>query len=307
MLDFKGEFIKNDDIVIVGVSGGADSICLLHILHSYYKIKTIAVHINHNLRAEESKRDEMFVRNFCENIGVRYIIKNVYIEKNKQTIEEAARAIRYKIFEELRIEHNAAYIATAHNKNDNVETMLLNFFRGTGLKGLRGIPEKRNAIIRPLLNCSRKEIESYILENNLQYVNDSTNFTDIYTRNKIRKIVHEYNLLKPLTTAREILTEEDNFLEQETKKHFDDCVSNNELNIKKFKKLHIAIKRRIAKKLLESWSEQGFSAIHINVFVDLAEKPRGKKLDLPNNLQILRKCDKIVMVEKLIEKKFKEV
>ncbi|MCL2611227.1 MAG: hypothetical protein FWE02_06080, partial [Defluviitaleaceae bacterium] len=111
--------------------------------------------------------------------------------------------------------------------------------------------------------------------------------------------VNEYNLLKPMATAREILTEEDNFLEQETLKYLGECVSNNELNVKKFNTFHIAIKRRIAKKLLDNWSSQGFSAIHVNVFVELATKPRGKKLDLPNGLQLLRKYDKIVMMEKI--------
>jgi len=300
MLDLKNDITK-DDMIIVGVSGGADSICLLHMLYRS-GAKIIAVHVNHNLRGEESDRDEVFVRRFCENLDVLCVVRSIFIEKNKHTkhtTEEAARNMRYKVFEEIRNKYNANYVATAHNKNDNAETMLINFFRGAGLKGLKGIPERRDFIIRPLLNFSRKEIEDYIAKNDLQYVIDSTNASDIYTRNKIRKIVNEYNLLKPMATAREILTEEDNFLEQETLKYLGECVSNNELNVKKFNTFHIAIKRRIAKKLLDNWSSQGFSAIHVNVFVELATKPRGKKLDLPNGLQLLRKYDKIVMMEKI--------
>lgn len=289
--------IEENSKIIVCISGGADSVCLFHVLYNI-GFNLVCVHINHNLRGAESLRDEIFVKELCSNLNVKLITKSIIINKGKKTLEEAARDIRYEIFENVRKEENAHYIATAHNKNDNVETILLNFFRGTGLKGLRGIPCRRGFIIRPLINISRDEIESYIKLKNLCYIEDSTNKTDIYTRNKIRKIVKEYNLLRPLSTSLEIFTEEDNFINEQTEVFFEKCVTNNELNILEFKNLHIAIKRRIVKKLLDKWSIQGFSSIHINVFVDLANKPRGKKLDLPNNLVLLRKGDKIKMLKK---------
>lgn len=289
--------IEKSDKIVVCISGGADSVCLLHMLYTK-GFNLVAVHVNHNLRGEESLRDEVFVKELCNSLGIKLVVKSVIIDKGKKTLEEAARNIRYEIFESVREEENAVYIATAHNKNDNVETMLLNFFRGTGLKGLRGIPYLRGVIIRPLLHITRKEIEAYIKSNNLSYVEDSTNISDIYTRNKIRKLVNEYNLIRPLSTGCEIFTEEDNFLNEQTELFMKKCVINSEIKVSEFKNLHIAIKRRIAKKLLDKWSMQGFSSIHVNVFVDLANKPRGKRLDLPNNLILLREGDKIKMLKK---------
>ena len=298
--------IEKSDKIVVCISGGADSVCLLHMLYTK-GFNLVAVHVNHNLRGEESLRDEVFVKELCNSLGIKLVVKSVIIDKGKKTLEEAARNIRYEIFESVREEENAVYIATAHNKNDNVETMLLNFFRGTGLKGLRGIPYLRGVIIRPLLHITRKEIEAYIKSNNLSYVEDSTNISDIYTRNKIRKLVNEYNLIRPLSTGCEIFTEEDNFLNEQTELFMKKCVINSEIKVSEFKNLHIAIKRRIAKKLLDKWSMQGFSSIHVNVFVDLANKPRGKRLDLPNNLILLREGDKIKMLKKQEDSPWKEI
>lgn len=176
--------------VCVGLSGGADSIALTHILvknKEVLGIKTVkAVHIHHGIRDEEADRDCEFAKAFCEKNGVEfsafYINVPTEAEKTGESIEECARRMRYAIFETVECD----VFATAHNLNDNVETVLLNLIRGTSLSGLCGIPCVRDKFIRPLLDCTREDIEKYIADNNLEYVTDSTNLSDDYSRNKLR-------------------------------------------------------------------------------------------------------------------------
>lgn len=180
--------------VVVGFSGGADSVCLLHILDTYkdvfgYSVK--AVHINHGIRGAEADFDEKFAENFCMDLGIPFFSEKIdciaEAKANKESIEECGRRLRYEKFNEFCVGNSV--IATAHNANDNAETMIFNITRGTSVKGLCGIPFVRDNIIRPLLYCSRKEIEAYCNENGLSYVTDSTNAEVEYTRNKIRHMV----------------------------------------------------------------------------------------------------------------------
>ncbi len=179
------------DEVVVGFSGGADSVCLLHVLYSLHKelgFTVKAAHVNHGIRGDEAKRDENFSADFCScyNI-VFYSYKfDCIAEANKtgESLEECGRRVRYDYFNSLAGE--CGKIATAHNANDNAETVIFNLARGTALKGACGIPCVRDNIIRPLLYCTRREIELYCEENNLEYVTDSTNLSDDYSRNKIR-------------------------------------------------------------------------------------------------------------------------
>ncbi len=177
--------------IVVGFSGGADSVCLLHILNSLKdkcSFEVTAAHINHGIRGEEALRDADFARDFCENLGVDFKLLNVdcvkLAKENGESVEECGRRIRYGFFNDL--SDDATKIATAHNSNDNAETVLFNLARGSSVKGGGGIPPVRENIIRPLIYCTRKEIEGYCFENNLQFVTDSTNLCDDYTRNKIR-------------------------------------------------------------------------------------------------------------------------
>ncbi len=179
------------DRVVVGFSGGADSVCLLHLLHKFQKVfsyNLIAVHINHGIRGEEAKRDALFAESFCDERDIAFKLIEIdcvkLADNNKDSLEEAGRKARYKSFNELCTP--SSRIATAHNQNDNAETLIFNLSRGTSLKGACGIPYVRDNIVRPLLDCSREEIEGYCDENNLSFVTDSTNLSDEYTRNKIR-------------------------------------------------------------------------------------------------------------------------
>lgn len=189
--------LENIDNVIVGFSGGADSVCLLHVLNTLkddlnFKLK--AVHINHGIRGDEAKRDQDFTYKFCNEYGISYSSQSFdcigMSRINKMSLEEYGRKIRYEIFESLC--DDKTKVATAHNANDNAETILFNLCRGTGMKGVCGIPTVRDKIIRPLLLCTREEIEGYCEENGLSFVTDSTNLSDEYTRNRIRhKILPE--------------------------------------------------------------------------------------------------------------------
>ena len=187
----KYNMIEKGDKIVIGVSGGADSVCLTDILNKVKKeieIEIILVHINHNIRGEEAKRDENFVIELGKKYNNLVRVFSYDVEKlakeRSLTVEEMGRKLRYEAFNSVALEKGK--IAVAHNLNDNCETMIMRFFRGTGIKGLGGISAKRENIIRPLIELSREEIERYCLENNLDYCEDSTNSVEKYTRNKIR-------------------------------------------------------------------------------------------------------------------------
>lgn len=181
--------INNDRPVIVGVSGGSDSVALLDILHKS-GFKCIISHCNFHLRMEESNRDYSFVLTLANKyqLPVETIdFKTIkYAEENNISIEMAARELRYTWFEKLMTKYNGQAIATGHHADDNIETILLNLSRGTGLKGLTGMPLRNGNVVRPLLSSSRSEIRQYINENDLQFVEDSTNSSTEIIRNKIR-------------------------------------------------------------------------------------------------------------------------
>lgn len=181
--------LSKEDKVIIALSGGADSVALLHVMHSLgYKCE--AAHCNFHLRGEESNRDETFVHELCKSMQIPLHIIHFktkkYAIENKISIEMAARELRYQWFEEIKKESAANVIAVAHHQDDSVETLLLNLIRGTGLSGLLGIRPQNKDIIRPLLCVSRQDIIEYLGSIGQNYVTDSTNLEDEYIRNKIR-------------------------------------------------------------------------------------------------------------------------
>lgn len=189
-LSQKYNMFISGDIVVCGLSGGADSVCLLLSLCELRKrlgIEVEALHVNHCLRGSESDRDEEFCRSLCARLGVRFTAERCdvsgYAAERSMSTELAARELRYGIFCR---NTQGKKLATAHNADDDLETVLLNLARGTALKGLAGIPPVRGNIVRPLLAVTRAEIEAFLAERGQDYVTDSTNLTDDYTRNKIR-------------------------------------------------------------------------------------------------------------------------
>lgn len=240
MLDRIYEFSKQYNMfpegckVVCGLSGGADSVCLLLSLTELKERLGIseisALHVNHCLRGEESDRDENYCRNLCGKYGIEFkAVKcdvKEYSEKFRLSTEESARILRYGIFSE---NSHGKIIATAHNANDNLETVIHNLSRGTALKGLCGIPPVRDNIARPLLTVSREEIENFLETRNISFVTDSTNLSDDYTRNKIRHNVLPMleninaSLIKTSARTLEVLRLENSFIEEETHKAESQC------------------------------------------------------------------------------------
>jgi tRNA(Ile)-lysidine synthase len=184
----KSLFIREDKLIL-GISGGADSVCLMHVfLELGYSFEL--AHCNFNLRGEESDADEYFVQELAKEHQLKIHVKQfdtlVYAAENKISTQMAARDLRYAWFEKLRIKSSAKYLAIAHHANDDVETFFINLVRGSGLKGFLGIKEKNNAIVRPLLSVSRLEIEQYLKDRGLVFREDSSNASVKYLRNKIR-------------------------------------------------------------------------------------------------------------------------
>ncbi|MDO5556409.1 MAG: tRNA lysidine(34) synthetase TilS, partial [Clostridia bacterium] len=195
----KNKLIQNGEAIVVGVSGGPDSICLLHVLNELkneLNFKIYVAHINHMIRKEADEETE-YVKEFCEKLEIEYYIKKVDVIKKanvlKKGIEETGRNVRYQFFNEILEKTNSNKIATAHNNNDKIETILMNILRGSGMSGLKGIEPMRNSkYIRPLIEIERNEIEEYCKINKLNPRIDKSNQDNTYTRNKIRNIVIPY-------------------------------------------------------------------------------------------------------------------
>ena len=215
----KYDLINEEDKVLIGVSGGPDSITLLNTLYKLgYNICT--AHINHGIR-ENADNDEKFVREFCEERNIPCFVKKVKLKEleSDMTLEELGRKIRYDFFDEIMKQENCTKIATAHNANDNAETVLMNIIRGSGMSGLKGIEISRGNIIRPLLEVTRREIEEYCEKENLNPCHDESNDEAIYTRNKVRLELIPYienninsNVVNNINRMSEIISDEEEYI-----------------------------------------------------------------------------------------------
>ncbi len=196
------KLIERNDKILVGFSGGADSVFLLSFLKKYQKkfnLSLVAVHLNHSLRGKEADEDEFFCSKFCAELNVPLVIKKknvkAFAKKNKLSLEEAGREIRYSFFAEIAEKEKCTKIATAHHQSDNTETVLLNLIKGSGLSGAAGIPARRGNIIRPLLGITKDEIVTYLKNKKILFRIDSSNeendFQRNYLRNKIVKNLKE--------------------------------------------------------------------------------------------------------------------
>ena len=315
----KYDLIKSGDKIVLAVSGGPDSLFMLDILNKIKNDKDIALefdiivcHVNHMIR-EEANSEEEFVRNFCKKINIECYTKRIdvlnYANNKKIGTEEAGRIVRYNFFDEIMQVTNSNKIAIAHNKNDKVETIIMNLLRGSGIAGLRGIePIREKKYIRPIIEIDRDEIEKYCKENNLEPRIDKSNFENIYTRNKVRNIVIPYikenfnsNIVQTMTRLSELLTEEDDFLNKLTKQRYENILvdSNKEeiiLDLKKFNKEEKVIKKRLIIYTVTRLcgSSKGLEKIHIDDIIKLCDNNIGNKFLTPNkNLKILVKDKKI--------------
>jgi len=279
--------LENCGRVVVGLSGGADSVCLLSVLNSLkeeYGFSLVAAHINHGIRGAEADRDENSCKALCENLGIPLEILHADIPSlsREQGLgeEECGRRVRYEFFRSLAGENGK--IATAHNLNDNAETLLLNLVRGAGSKGACGIPPVRDNIIRPLIETDRKSIEEYCRENGLSYVTDSTNLECEYSRNKVRNKVFPLlceineNAVGALSGFILRMREQEAFLDGITEEKYRLCVREGALLRKEFSALDIFLQKRVAARYLKEVSHGEVEAKHIDDFLSFVGS--GKSL-----------------------------
>lgn len=298
----KYNLINEGDKIVIGVSGGPDSICLLDVLNllkEKLNFQIYVAHINHMIR-EEADSETSYVQEFCKNREIECFVKRIdvqeYAKQNKMGTEEAGRIIRYEFFDEVAKKVSANKIATAHNSNDRAETVLLNILRGSGISGLKGIePIRDNKYIRPLLETSREDIEEYCSANNLEPKIDKTNLESIYKRNKIRNdlipyIKKEYNpnFLKTINRLSEVATEENEYMEKMTENAFRNiCVENVSkqiiLDLKKFNNLELVIKRRVILYTINKviGNTMGIEKINIDEIIKLCANNIGNKFLTP--------------------------
>ncbi len=278
----------------IGLSGGADSVCLAHFLLDSKKRLGItclkAIHIHHGIRGEEADRDLEFCRQFCEKYGIEFVSYKTDIpaeaRKTGESIEECARRIRYGFFKES----GCDVIATAHNLNDNIETFIFNLSRGASLAGLCGIPYVRDIYIRPLLDCSRVEIEKYIEDNNLSFVTDSTNLCDDYTRNKIRhNILPQLFELNPsfdkaFAKCNESLNISKDYIVSSAIDLLDESRHDGYYDCSVFGNAHKALKYQIISLVLKENGAKNISREHIETLSGIIEK--GGSVDVSGEVTV---------------------
>jgi len=266
--------------VLVALSGGADSVCLLLALKEL-DIDVCAFHFNHCIRGEEADRDQMFCQTLCEKENIPFSASKAdvpaYAVNNSLGLEEAARKLRYQALEEEAIRVCADYIATAHNADDNAETVIFNLVRGCSADGLAGIPEMRGRIIRPLLNSTRNEIEEYLGNIGASYVVDSTNLSDDYTRNRIRHLVMP--VLREINPSVSVSISRMCDSLKKDKKYFTDVLENSRKTPPSQLPLSL-LTRQIASRYL---NETGGSleSVHINEIAEFVKNGACVTLDLP--------------------------
>lgn len=314
----KHKLIQPGDKIVLGVSGGPDSISMLNILNEIkdeYNFEIYVAHINHMIR-EEAEDDEKYVQNYCKKNGIESFIKRIDVQQIANTkkigTEEAGRKVRYEFFEEVIEKVGANKIAVAHNKNDKIETIIMNLLRGSGLSGLKGIePIRDNKYIRPLIECDRSEIEKYCEDYKLNPRIDKTNFENEYTRNKIRNIVIPYikqefnpNIIETMDRLSQVATDESDYIDLQTYKIYQKILiekTENQiiLKLKEFNEQEKVIKNRlillVTKQLMGS--TQGIEKIHIEDIIKLCRNNVGNKYLTPNkNIKFLVKDKRIYII-----------
>lgn len=289
--------IEENDKVLCALSGGADSVFLLHYLLEN-NIAVCAAHYNHLLRGDEAMRDEQFVVDMCKTLGVECMTERgdvkAFAKENGLGTEEAARFLRYDFLMRARQTMAADFIATAHNQNDNAETILLNLTRGTGLSGLCGIPPQRGNIIRPILDINRSEIEVYLAENGIDYVEDSSNAENIYSRNIIRHevlpVLQSINsgFLLNSMRASEHLREDEMFLQSLADKFLKENINDRGLSCEAL----VSAPKPVAVRALTKFCAVSLSEKHILAVLDFCKSTMYGTLDLPK-LKLIREQSRL--------------
>ncbi len=328
----KYNLIEDGDRLVVAVSGGPDSITLLDCLYELRKSKKfnfemVVAHVNHGLR-ENAKFDEEYVLEYCKKNNIKCFVLHANVKeeakKKKRGLEETGRIVRYEFFDKVQEETNSNKIAIAHNSNDNVETIIMNIIRGSGLSGLKGIEAVSDKYIRPLIETSREDIEKYCEDKKLNPRHDESNDDNIYTRNKVRNIVIPYikkelnpNIIETINRLSSITKDDLNYLELQTKVAYNNMlleenfskenVYNDEkeakiiLDLKKFNNENKAIEKRVILHAINKLfgTTKGIEKIHIEDIIKLCNNNIGNKFLTPNKKTKVEIKNKTIVIKRL--------
>ncbi len=303
--------------VLVGLSGGPDSVCLLHLLTELrgpLKLTLSAMYVDHSLRPEDVKREMDFCRDLCKQWGVEFFTASVptkdFARTNKLSIQEAARHLRYKVLQDRAGLWEADRLATGHTADDQAETVLLRLLRGAGMRGLSGIPPVRDNIIRPLIQVKRAEIEEYLAQKGIEFITDPSNLKMDYLRNRVRREIipllsrYNPNLVETLARTADIMREEDAFIESFVNKAMMRLISRKtdervELFLSPLENMEIVILRRVLRRIINETMGFGLSYEHIESIIDLIRQERverlkiqqsstGSRLSLPRGVRVIK-------------------
>ncbi len=313
----KNKLITPSDKIVVAVSGGVDSIVLLDVLNELkdqLKLELIVAHFNHKLRGAESDEDEEFVKSFASKLGLECYVRSEntreYCKTRKISIQEGARELRYNFFETLRLLKGFDKIATAHNANDNAETVLLNLFRGSGVNGLAGIQVKRGNIIRPLLFATRDEIEEYANEKGLTYRIDSSNFKTSYRRNYIRlkllPLISENinpGIIETLNRTAQIFSELSEFIRHEVSKitkfiTVEETPGKVFVDIQRLKSYLYFIQESVIISVVESFFGERIDFARVLSILNLVDSTPGSAVMISGDLFVYRDRQHLVFMQK---------
>ncbi|MDR0949602.1 MAG: tRNA lysidine(34) synthetase TilS [Lachnospiraceae bacterium] len=310
----KHKMLEPGDRVAVGVSGGADSVCLLFLLSKWVKTyggALCVVHINHMLRTE-AKDEAAFVQDLCTRQQIAFfgIQKDVALlaAQMRITTEEAGRMARYDAYSEMKEQFMADKIAVAHTANDQAETMLFHLFRGSGMKGLCAIAPTREDVIRPILCLERREVEDYLRGENQPYCTDGSNHTDLYTRNRIRHHILPFaeeqishNAIAHMCETARQLSETEDYLVTLTSQAVESVVTRTEKDVridrKRFLAMHPAMQKRVLLEVLREWIPQAkdITHLHIESMIKLFDTDGNRRLTLPKGVSSRREYDQIIV------------
>jgi tRNA(Ile)-lysidine synthase len=300
--------LSGDEKVLIGLSGGPDSVCLLHILHELkvqFRLDLNAVYIDHGLRPAETGGELKFCGDLCKSLKIPFSTKTVpvrsYAKEQKMNLQEAARNLRYMAFEETAYESGCRKIALGHTADDQAETLLMHLFRGSGTTGLAGIPPVRKNIIRPLIDIEKKDIEKYLADSRIGYITDSSNLRQAYLRNRIRlsfmPVIREFNpdIVRTLSKTASLFRDEDRYFEIIVTKTLMKLISRKtgsriELFLSPFDIMDKVIMRRVLRRAIDSTSSlRSISFIHIEDIIDLIKRGKpGDRLYLPKGIRTIK-------------------
>jgi len=311
----KYDMISEGETILAGISGGPDSICLLHALHKMkdaFKLNITALYIDHGLRPDETCSEIEFCKDICKNLNLPFMQKSIDVKscakEQKLNMQEAARQLRYRIFDETSYEINARKIALGHTADDQAETLIMRLLRGSGPTGLSGIPPVRGNIIRPLIEIGRGEIGRFLDAEKIAYIIDSSNLKKDYLRNRIRlsimPMLKELNpaVIETLSKTAAIFRDEERYFEFIVTKTLMKLITRKtdlriELFLSPFEIMDKVIMRRVLRRAIdETKGLRGISFIHIEDIIELVKQgDAGDRLYLPGGIRVIKKYSTILL------------